>query len=384
MIVAGLISGTSADGIDVALVDIRGAGFRMRVRPLAHYSFPYPPRVREAVLAVSDAVAHTGRVAGLNFLLGELFAEAVIRACRLARAPVKKLGLIGSHGQTIFHQGKPEKLLGRAIRSTFQIAEPAVIAERTGVDIVADFRTADVAAGGQGAPLVPYVDYLLYRSRRLCRISLNIGGIANITAIPAAASPEQVVAFDTGPGNMILDALAARFSGGRLRCDRGGRIAARGRADRNLLDTLLRDPYFRLPPPKSAGREQYGAAFVSQLLTRSLAPEDLMATAAAFSAASIALGVRRFAPHPDELIVSGGGLHNPRLMAFLAAFLPGVRIRASADFGISTDAKEAIAFAILAYESYHRRPSNLPSATGARGPRILGKIVFAGNPSPGR
>ena len=207
-------------------------------------------------------------------------------------------------------------------------------------------------------------------------MALNIGGIANITVIPAGAPPQRVIAFDTGPGNMVLDALAAHFSGGRKRYDRHGRMAARGRVDRRLLGALLRDPYFRRPPPKSVGREQYGERFAARLLDRGLEPADLMATATAFTAASIALGIRTCAGPTDELIVSGGGLRNPRLMALLAAFLPGVRIRASNDFGIDSDAKEAIAFALLAYETYHRRPSNLPSATGARHPAILGKVIF--------
>ncbi len=377
MLVVGLMSGTSADGIDVAIVDVRGAGFEMRVKPLAHYSFPYPGRVRQAVLGVSDAPTHTSDIAGMNALLGELFAEAVQRACRRARISIGRIGLIGSHGQTIYHQGQPLPLLGRPIACTLQIGEPAVIAARTAVDVVADFRPADLAAGGQGAPLVPYLDYLLYRHRRIHRVALNIGGIANITAIPAGASPEQVVAFDTGPGNLILDALAAHFSRGRARFDRDGRMAARGRVNTKLLDELLSHQYFRQRPPRSAGREQYGAEFVARLLRRRLVAEDLLATAAAFTAASIALGIRRFATFPGELIVSGGGLHNRHLMAQLAAYLPGVRIRTSHEFGIDSDAKEAIAFALLAYESWHGRPSNLPSATGARRPVVLGKLVRA-------
>jgi len=375
VLVAGLMSGTSADGIDVALVEIRGAGFGMLVQPLAHAAFPYPPEVRAAVLGVSNAATHTAEIARLNFLLGELFAEAVIRACRRAKIPVRRLDLIGSHGQTIYHQGQARPFCGRRIACTLQIGEPAVIAARTGVHVAADFRPADMAAGGQGAPLVPYVDYLLYRSPRRNRVALNIGGIANVTVIPAGAGPERVVAFDTGPGNMILDALAARFSRGRQRFDRDGRMAARGRVNAALLDELLADPYFRRRPPKSCGREQYGAEFVARLLRRKLRSEDLMATATAFTAASIAAGIRRFARTLDELIVSGGGLRNSQLMGQLAAFLPGVRIRTSHDFGVSSDAKEAIAFAVLAYESYHGRPANLPSATGARRAVVLGKIV---------
>jgi anhydro-N-acetylmuramic acid kinase len=377
VIVAGLISGTSVDGIDVALVDLRGAGFRTRVRPLAHYGFPYPPGVRQAILGVSNTPTHTAQVARLNVLVGELFAAAVLRACRRAKLPRKNLALIGSHGQTIYHQGDPERLLGHRVACTLQIGESAVIAARTGVPVVADFRPADLAAGGQGAPLVPYLDYLVYRHPQLSRVALNIGGIGNLTSIPAGAGPEEVVAFDTGPGNMILDALASHFSKGRERYDANGCLASRGRINQPLLRELLADPYFRRRPPKSAGREQYGSEFVARLLSRGLAPADLMATATAFTAASIAAGIRRFAVWPDELIVSGGGLHNAQLLGQLAAFLPGVRLRTSNEFGIDSDAKEAIAFAVFAYETWRRRPSNLPAATGARRPVILGKVAYA-------
>jgi len=371
MIVAGLMSGTSVDAIDVALVEIRGR----RVRPLFHCEFPHRPEVRRAVLAASNASTHTAEIARLNFLLGELFAEAVHGACRRAKIPLGKVGLIGSHGQTIYHQGQAQRFLGRRIACTMQIGEPAIIAARTGVDVVADFRPADMAAGGQGAPLVPFVDYLLYRSPRVSRAALNIGGIANITAIPAGARPAQVAAFDTGPGGMILDALASHFSGGRRRSDHNGRMASRGQVDRKLLAELLAGPYFRRRPPKSAGREQFGPPFVAALVARRLRPEDLMATATAFTAGSIALGIRRFAAATQEVIVSGGGLRNRHLMGQLAAFLPGLRIRTSNEFGISSDAKEAIAFAVLAHETYRGRASNLPSATGARRPAILGTIV---------
>ena len=250
MIVAGLMSGTSVDGVDVALVDLGGH----RIRPLAHYAFAYPPGVREAILGVSNTATHTAAIARLNVLIGELFAAAVLRACR--RAGLAKPDLIGSHGQTIYHQGVREKFCGRLLACTLQIGEPAVIAARTGVPVVADFRPADLAAGGQGAPLVPYLDYLLYRHPHRNRVALNIGGIANITVLPAGARPEQVVAFDTGPGNMILDALASRFSAGRHRCDREGRLAALGHPDHRLLRELLAAPYFRRPPPKPAGRAQ--------------------------------------------------------------------------------------------------------------------------------
>jgi anhydro-N-acetylmuramic acid kinase len=376
MRVAGIMSGTSLDGIDVAVVDLgRGSA----ISTAAFRTTPYPARVREALLAISNAEAHTGDVSRLNFLLGELYARAVIDTCAKARVPLKSVELIGCHGQTIFHQGAPAPFYGHKIACTFQIGEAAVVAERTGVPVVSDFRPRDIAAGGRGAPLVPYVDYLLYRNRRLGRVALNIGGIANITAIPAGAGPDKVVAFDTGPGNMVVDGLAAQHTNGRMRFDRGGRIAAGGRVNDGLLRDLLRDAYYRAKPPKTAGREQYGAEFVERLLATGLPLPDLIATATALTAAAVAEGIARFvAPRMkvDELIVSGGGAHNPRMLAYLAAFLPGIALSTSAAFGIDPDAKEAIAFAVLAFETWQRRPSNLPSATGARKPAILGKVTI--------
>lgn len=379
MRVAGLMSGTSLDGIDVAIVEIRGRGWSKRVRTLAFRTVAYPEKVRQAILGVSNAPAHTATISRLNFLLGELYAEALIETARRARIRLDSIGLIGSHGQTIFHEGTPVSFLGRRIASTLQIGEAAVLAERTGIPVVADFRPRDIAAGGRGAPLVPYVDYLLFRHRRRGRVLLNIGGIANITAIPPSAPPEQVIAFDTGPGNMVVDALARHHTRGRWKFDRDGRLAARGRVNRDLLDQLLGDDYFRQPPPKSAGREQYGREFVERLLATGLPLPDLIATATAFTAAAVALGIERFVrPRMPvhELIVSGGGVHNPRMMAQLAAFLPGVSVATSGDYGVDADAKEAIAFAVLAYETWGRRPANLPSATGARRPVVLGKVSW--------
>ena len=242
-----------------------------------------------------------------------------------------------------------------------------MIAERTGVPVVSDFRPRDIAAGGQGAPLVPFVDLFLFGRSRRTRVALNIGGIANITVLPSG------IAFDTGPGNMVIDALTREATRGRQNFDRGGRIAARGRVDRALLDRLLADPYYRRRPPKSAGREQYGAEFVARLQQTGLPPPDLIATATVLTAATVA---RAVAPYrPAELIVSGGGAHNPRILAHLAACLPGVAIATSADYGIDPDAKEAIAFAVLAYQTWRGRPSNVPAATGARRPVVLGHIT---------
>jgi anhydro-N-acetylmuramic acid kinase len=343
--VAGLISGTSADGIDVAVVDI---GERITV--VATKTVPYPPEVHDAILNVPD-VATASR---LNFLLGELFAEAVVQS----GVPLDSIDLIGSHGQTIFHEGEPAEFLSRKIASTLQIGEPAVIAERTGIEVIADFRTADMAAGGKGAPLVPFLDYELFRHADLARIALNIGGIANLTVIPASAEPEDVIAFDTGPGNMVMDALAPPF-------DRDGERARAGRVNTALLERLLDDPYYQREPPKSCGREQYGAEFVRDTGID-------VATATELSARTIALAVSRY-PDTREVIVSGGGAHNRFLMERLRALLRP-QLTTSAEFGIDVDAKEAILFAVLAYQTYRRRASNLPSATGASKPVILGKI----------
>jgi len=361
MRVAGIMSGTSLDGIDVAIVEIRGR----RVETIGFTSTPYPRAVRDAILGVSNTTTHTAAISRLNYQLGEGYARAVARATRRYGA----VELIGCHGQTIFHEGRS---------NTLQLGEPAVLAERAGVPVVSGFRARDIAAGGQGAPLVPYVDYLLFRHPRRTRVALNIGGIANITLLPAGAGPEKVIAFDTGPGNMVIDALAREFSRGKLAFDRGGRIAQSGSVDRTLLGDLLRDPYYRRKPPKSAGREQYGAEFVARLKTRKLPLRDLAATATVLTAATIAHAIRNLAPRPVELIVSGGGVHNPVIMRHLAAFLPGVAIATSADYGVDPDAKEAIAFAVLAHETWRGRPSNLPGATGARRPVVLGSVTPGG------
>lgn len=375
MTVAGVMSGTSLDGIDVAIVEIRG---RQRWKLKGFTSVRYAPQVREVILAVSNAPAHTAQIARLHFLLGELYAEAVRRACQKAGLELRELGLIACHGQTIFHEGDPVRFLKRRIASTLQIGEPCVIAERTGVPVVADFRPRDIAAGGQGAPLVPFVDYWLFRHRRRGRVALNIGGIANLTAIPPSATLSEVVAFDTGPGNMVIDALVREHTGGRMQYDRDGRLAARGRVDRKLLDQLLADPYYQRRPPKTAGREQYGREFVSRLVATGRSMEDLIATATALTAATVAQGIEQFVRprmRVDELILSGGGAFNPRIRDYLAAWLPDTAIALSDDYGVPAEGKEAIAFAILGYESWRRRPSNVPAATGARRPVVLGKIV---------
>jgi anhydro-N-acetylmuramic acid kinase len=379
----GIMSGTSADGIDVALVRFSG-----RAATLENFAgFPFSRPVRNAILQMGEGRPVTTReISQLNFLLGEKFADAAIAACRKFRVPRSRIAVIGSHGQTVFHQGVAARFCGRAVASTLQIGEPSVIAARTGITTVGDFRPADMAAGGQGAPLVPFVDYVLYRHKRMGRVALNIGGIANLTAIPAGAAIEDVFAFDTGPGNMVIDALVRRFTGGRRAFDQNAEMARRGDLLPGLLTSLLRDKYFRRLPPKTAGREQYGDAYVRALLThreaRRAKAEDVVHTATILTALAIVDALHRFViPRAKiaELIVSGGGAHNPLLIAQIESGLRGVRVRASGELGVPEDAKEAFAFAVLAWETLHRRPASVPGATGAKKSAVLGKVCYTGS-----
>lgn len=374
MRVAGIMSGTSLDGIDVAVVEIpRLSGIEV----IAHGTTPYPKPVREAILAVSNTECHTSSISRLHFLLPELYAKALRDLCLRNGIPLDSIELIGCHGQTIFHEDTPAEIARQRVASTLQIGDGSVLAERTGITVVSDFRTRDMAAGGKGAPLVPYVDFALFRHKTRGRVALNIGGIANITAIPAGAMPDEVIAFDTGPGNMVMDQLMSHSTQGRLGYDKGGRMASQGEISNELVDRLLDDPYYARKPPKSAGREQYGAEFVAMLLETKLPVSDLVASATYLTASAIARAIERFVrprQSVDDLIVGGGGSHNRVLMAHLAKLLPGVEIKTTADFGIDPDAKEAVAFAVLAHETVRGRASNLPSATGAKRAVILGKI----------
>jgi len=385
MLVLGLMSGTSADGIDVALARVSGASPHLDAKLLGHTSSKFPPALRKEILRVAEQhPIAAGELSQLNFRLGEVFAEAALAACRKFHVSPKRVALIGSHGQTIFHQGKPAPYLGHATASTLQIGEPSVIAARTGITTVGDFRSADIALGGQGAPLVPFADYLLYRHEKLGRVSLNLGGIANITVIPPAAKPEQILAFDTGPANMLIDALVSHFTRGRRRLDKDARLARSGRPIAALLDELMRDPYLKLAPPKSTGREYYGRAYLKKMLAlgkkHRAKPADLIRAATIFTALSVVDALNRFVlpkTKIHQLIVSGGGAKNPLVVAQLSAALGRIEIIPSSRFGIPGDAKEAFAFSLLAYETFHHRPSNLPSATGAHAPAILGKISYA-------
>jgi anhydro-N-acetylmuramic acid kinase len=380
----GLISGTSMDGIDAALVRLSGPADQLRVRLLKFVTVPYPDEVREWLmrLAVGDPITAAG-VSKLNFLLGELFANAALLACRAAKALPRRVSVVGSHGQTIYHQGGSEfvTLLGQSAGpNTLQIAEPAVIAERTGAPVVADFRTADMAAGGQGAPLVPMVDYLLLRDARKGTVALNIGGIANVTVIPAKAKPHDVTGFDTGPGNMVSDALVRHFTSDREHYDAGGRVAALGKVDEPLLAEALAHPFFSQDRPKSAGREQFGREFLERyfLNLRRTHFNDLVRTALELTARTVAAALEQFVfPETkiDRLIVSGGGSHNPVLVKRLRQLLPKLKVELSDRYGLPVDAKEAIAFAVLADRTLHGLPGNLPRVTGARRAVVLGKIV---------
>lgn len=382
MLALGIMSGTSADGIDVALVRTAGRGASLE----NFASFPFRPGVQNSILRLAEGRSvTTAEISQLNFLLGEVFADAALAACKKFGVPPPQVDVIGSHGQTVFHQGTPAVFNGRRIASTLQIGEPSVIAQRTGITTVGDFRPADIAAGGHGAPLVPFVDYMLYRHPRIGRVALNIGGIANVSVIPAGAALADVFAFDTGPGNMAIDALVRNYSRGRERFDRNAEMASRGTLLPGLLRALLADRYFSQPPPKTTGREQYGEAYLRKILSHSEArrakPEDVVRTATILTALSIVDAFHRcVAPKAkiEELVVSGGGAHNPLLMAQIESGLAGVKLRDAGELGVPADAKEAFAFAILACETLRRRPANVPGATGARKPAVLGKVCYAG------
>ncbi len=384
MIVAGVMSGTSADGINVALVRVNSSPSRAGtpvLHFLAHAEYPYPKQVRRAVLAAMNSTrARVADLARLNFLLAELYADAVLATQRRFHL---KAALVGCHGQTLYHQGEAATFLGRKLAVTWQTGEGAVLAARLGVSVVSDFRPADMAVGGKGAPLVPFLDFLLYRDPRVGRVVQNIGGIANFTAIPAGASVDRVLAFDTGPGNMVIDAVMQRLFGKSY--DRDGRIAGSGKVLDGVINDILRAPFFRRKPPKTAGREEFGREFTHEFIRRCgrVDKRDIVATATALTARSIADALRRFVLRRTgryrDFIVSGGGANNPTLVAMLANELRplGLQIHSSDEFGLPSEAKEAAAFALLAFQTWNRRPSNLPSATGAKRPATLGKISYA-------
>jgi anhydro-N-acetylmuramic acid kinase len=368
------MSGTSIDGIDAALVDIFGKSPHLKIRLIDWSIFSFPKGYKERVLAVSHpSKKGIDEVCRLNFELGELFADAVIRLCRKARVSLSKVSVVGSHGQTICHLGE---------KGTLQIGEPSVIAERTGITTVADFRPRDIAAGGFGAPLAPYLHYLLFRHPKKNRAVQNIGGIGNLTMLPKNAEPKDVRGFDTGPGNMVIDGLLREVTKDSVHYDHGGKIAANGVVSLKLLKGLMAHPFILQKPPKTSGREEFGRAFIQSILVQSrkigLREEDIIATATALTASSIAANYRKFVfPKmvPDEIIFGGGGIHNATLMRMIRAELPNIKISSFDLYGIPADAAEAVCFAVLGHETLHGHPTNIPSVTGAKKSAILGKIV---------
>lgn len=408
--VIGLMSGTSADGIDACLVEISGYGMHTKATILAFETYPYDDATRAAILETCNPETGTvDKVCRLNFYLGKLFADAAKSIAKKAHVPLEDVDVIGSHGQTIYHLPNQENREKTEVRnnetnsnlvdtidltkefwdfpllaSTLQIGEPSVIAQETGVTTVADFRTRDVAAGGQGAPLVPYADFILFRDKEKGRALQNIGGIANVTFLPANCSMHEVVAFDTGPGNMIIDRITELVTNHRYHFDEGGTFAAQGKVNDRLFAGLLAHPYLAKPPPKSTGREEFGRPFADSLyqdaILSGIEGMDILATVTAFTARTIADSYKQWilTKHSlSEIIVSGGGVNNNTLLKFLVHYLPPpMKIHSINDFGLASNAKEALAFAILANETISGNPNNIPAVTGAKETVILGKIVL--------
>lgn len=379
MKVIGLMSGTSADGIDAALVDVNGEANNLKWEVLGFVEVPYPESVRKAILALCEV--DTGRVdaiCAMNVALGEWFADAALAVCDQAGLSTQDVDAIGSHGQTIHHLPNVMMVAEKPIRATLQIGDPAVIAERTGMTVVSDFRARDMAVGGQGAPLVPLVDYMLFRSKDVGRVLLNIGGIANVTVLPKACEMADVFAFDTGPGNMVMDGVVQAVTQGTMAYDKDGQIAQNGTPIEAVLAHLMQHPYFLKTPPKSTGRELFGRNMVEEIMGQSDSAEDLVATATAWTARSIVDALSRFVQPVcdiDELIVSGGGAKNMVLMSYIREALD-MEVKTSDDLGLQSEAKEAVAFALLAHETLCGRPGNVPRVTGASKSVVLGSVTM--------
>lgn len=376
MLVCGVMSGTSLDGIDAVLVKIstRRSGLAVRRVAFSHRSFQ--PGLRARLLANSSSESSSVEdITRLNVVMGELIADAVRVVARKGRVPLSSVDLIGSHGQTICHLPAPRWVAGKRVSATLQIGDPSVIAARTGIPTIGDFRSADMAHGGQGAPLVPLFDWLMFRSPSRTRVLLNLGGIANISFLPAGCRKDEVIAFDTGPGNMVVDALMRRMYGKPM--DRNGRTALSGRIVPGLLDEAMGHRYFRRSPPKSAGREDFGETFVRRFMKHPPhSRRDRIATASFVTPLAVYDACSRFLPPSapiDDLIVSGGGAKNRFFMKVLREFFGAAVVKDSAQFGIPAEEKEAICFAVLAWETAHGRPGNLPLVTGAKREVVLGK-----------
>jgi anhydro-N-acetylmuramic acid kinase len=384
----GLMSGTSHDGVSAVVVEIDERS-RPPARVVAFQTFPYQARLRKELLAASaDEKIGAAAISTLNFALGRELGRAVIEIARRAGVALSDVAFIGSHGHTFFHL-PPRRAARGQIASTLQLGESAVIAAATGVPVVADFRTMDLALGGEGAPLAPLAHLWLFADHKRGRVVQNIGGIANATYIPrdAGLGDPDLIAFDTGPGNGMIDALASRISGGRMRMDRDGRIAASGHVNQPLLEKLMEHPYFRRRPPKSTGREEFGPDLLDRIVADArrmkVVDHDQVATVTALTARSIADACRRFiSPRGpiDQLVVTGGGAKNSTLIQMIATDLPEVEVITAAKVGLDGDALEAVAFAILGYQMLRGRQGNIPSVTGARAPAILGKLTLPPTP----
>ncbi|MGE7881486.1 anhydro-N-acetylmuramic acid kinase AnmK [Bacillus sp. NPDC094077] len=379
MYIAGIMSGTSLDGIDVALVHIEGNGVDSKVELIHFTTVPFCNDIKNEIQqALSIDTSNVQLICSLNFKLGLCFANAVKEVCKKADLSLEQLDLIGSHGQTIYHQPKKD---GNIISSTLQIGEPAVIAYKTETTVISNFRTMDMAAGGQGAPLVPYSEIILYKHQTKNRLLQNIGGIGNVTVIPSKRSNKSVIAFDTGPGNMVIDEVCQRLF--HLPYDQNGGIAKQGVVVDEMLTYCMSHPFLEMNPPKSTGRERFGKEFVNELLKRfeKHNKENILTTVTMFTASTIVHHYKKFIfplYEIDEVILGGGGSYNDTLVEMIRNGLreEKCRIRTQEDIGHSSAAKEAIAFAVLANETYHRNPSNVPNATGAKEPVVLGNITF--------
>lgn len=382
-LVIGLMSGTSADGVDAVLVRISGCGLHTSVRQIAYTNVPYDHGFRTNLLRLADGTVGGSRELCLvNFHLGRLFVEAGLAVCGQAGIPVSFVDLIGSHGHTFHHAPRPVDYYGRQIAATLQLGEASLLNEAFGCPVVSDFRVRDMAAGGQGAPLVPYTEYLLYRSETETIALQNVGGIGNMTILPKNCRADDVLAFDTGPGNMVMDALVSRFTDGGRTYDENGILAGQGHCSAELLSQLIaNDPYLSLRPPKTTGRERYGKPFVDEVIRRarvfSLSQEDIIATATAYTAHTIIHALHDFSPSPvDKLVVGGGGSHNRTLLLFLQEGLGSCPVLKQEDLGLDSDSKEAVAFAVLANETISGNANSLVGATGAKHPVVMGKVSF--------
>ena len=381
--VIGLISGTSCDGIDACLAKITGNGSSTEIEIIEFVTYPYKNEIRELIFDASNEQTGTvDKICQLNFILGQLFADAAVQIAGKSSIPISDIDIIGSHGQTIYHISSLKEKADKKVRSTLQIAEPSVIARETGVTTVGDFRTGDIAAGGEGAPLVPYADFILFGKDGIDRAIQNIGGIANVTFLPAGCSINEIIAFDNGPGNMIIDCFVEIITDGRLKYDKDGELASKGKLNQGLLERLCSHPYLSIPPPKSTGREDFGFQFSDDLYEELKSDNvdilDTITTATAFTAKSISDSYRKYIQPSyriSEVVMSGGGVYNPVLFKFLKDYLGDIEIRKVEEFGIPSDAKEALAFAILANETICGNTGNVPSATGARERVVLGKII---------